>query len=356
MQGGIEEATTEWKAEIAPRPDGEPRVDDSPAFVSPSEQTEIWDDPGEPEPPRSQFGRTHQELIVRPAPSWRDRDALAIYDSDLAGRDAILRLAEPAPPPSPAKRLLAGTALLVQFTIASLAGVTIYAFLMGQGLPGFGRGDAPPPATAPQPPVSNQDGLATTSSAAALETKPAGALPQGRIPLPTMFGVYAIRDGRLIELEPAASEPVDPRAKHLQQIVEPARTVLPDGNLTFLVFRRELIVNAPERVPIKFAARVSRMMSFDPQGKVVWTSPVKATWLIRDGGFDFRVMPVKESPEMVYVRAENPDFTLPAGRYVLMVNNQPYDFAIEGPVTDPAHCVEGSATMRGPIFYECKPS
>jgi hypothetical protein len=24
-------------------------------------------------------------------------------------------------------------------------------------------------------------------------------------------------------------------------------------------------------------------------------------------------------------------------------------------VTDPAHCVEGVATVRGPAFYECKP-
>jgi hypothetical protein len=23
-------------------------------------------------------------------------------------------------------------------------------------------------------------------------------------------------------------------------------------------------------------------------------------------------------------------------------------------VTDPAHCVEGTATGRGPVFYECK--
>jgi hypothetical protein len=359
MHDGIEESTSGFEVEIAPRPGGGPRVDDSPAFVSPSDQTDIWDDPGEPGPPRRQFERTHQELIVRPAPSWSHRDALAIYDVDLAAREASMRHAAPVPAPSPAKRFLAATALLVQLTIASLAGVTIYVFLMGQGgLPGLGRGDASPPAAGPVPqaPVSAQEGLAPVSPAPRSEVGSSGPLPAGHIPLPTMFGVYAVRDGRLNELEPVATEPVDPRAKHLQQIVKPSRTVLPDGKVTFLVFRRELIVNAPERIPVKFAARISRLMSFDPQGKVVWTQPAKDAWLIRDAGFDFRVMPVKESPEMVYVRPEDPDFTLPAGRYVLMVGHQPYDFVVEGPVTDPGHCVEGSATMRGSVFYECKPS
>jgi hypothetical protein len=37
-----------------------------------------------------------------------------------------------------------------------------------------------------------------------------------------------------------------------------------------------------------------------------------------------------------------------------MISEQPYDFVIAGTVTDPAHCVEGFATVRGPVFYECK--
>ena len=308
------------------------------------------------EPPEqgSGFDRPYRELIMPPARYLRHRDA-AIYDIDLITPDAASRQADPPPPPV-AKRILASTAFLVQLTIASLAGVTLYAFLAGQGIPGvgFGRGD-PSTSTAVPAPAAPAPGREEAARPPA-EGPASIRIADGQIALPAMFGVYAVRDGRLIELEPIATEPVDPRAKHLQQIVKRSRTVLPDGKVTFLVFRRELIVAAPERIPVKFAAKISRLMGFDPQGKVVWTQPAKETWLIRDAGFDFRVMPVKESPEMVYVRAEDPDFTLPAGRYVLMVGNQPYDFVVDGAVTDPGHCVEGSATMRGSVFYECKPS
>ena len=48
------------------------------------------------------------------------------------------------------------------------------------------------------------------------------------------------------------------------------------------------------------------------------------------------------------------DFLFPAGRYELVLGGQNYDFAIAGPVTDPAQCVEGVATGRGPVFYECR--
>lgn len=288
-----------------------------------------------------------------PARYLRHRDA-AIYDIDLIAADTASRQADPPPPPV-AKRILASTAFLVQLTIASLAGVTIYALIAGQGIPGvgFGSGGSSSSTAVPAPAAP---GPGHEEAARPPVEGPASVrIADGQIALPTMFGVYAIRDGRLVELEPIATEPVDPRAKHLQQIVKRSRTVLPDGKVTFLVFRRELIVAAPERIPVKFAAKISRLMGFDPQGKVVWTQPAKDTWLIRDTGFDFRVMPVKESPEMVYVRAEDPAFALPAGRYVLMVGTQPYDFVVEGPVTDPGHCVEGSATMRGSVFYECKP-
>jgi hypothetical protein len=39
-----------------------------------------------------------------------------------------------------------------------------------------------------------------------------------------------------------------------------------------------------------------------------------------------------------------------------MLGGQAYDFVVAGEVTDPAHCVDGVATARGPVFYECKPA
>ena len=46
--------------------------------------------------------------------------------------------------------------------------------------------------------------------------------------------------------------------------------------------------------------------------------------------------------------------SFPSGRYELMLGGQTYDFVIAGAVTDPAQCVEGTASVRGPVFYECK--
>jgi hypothetical protein len=67
------------------------------------------------------------------------------------------------------------------------------------------------------------------------------------------------------------------------------------------------------------------------------------------------VSPVRESAEMIRLRPEDDAFAFPAGRYELMLGGQAYDFVVAGAVTDPAHCVEGVATVRGPAFYECKP-
>jgi hypothetical protein len=64
---------------------------------------------------------------------------------------------------------------------------------------------------------------------------------------------------------------------------------------------------------------------------------------------------MRESPEMVMLQPEDPEFSFPAGRYELMLGGQAYDFVVPGEVTDSAHCVEGVATVRGPVFYECKP-
>jgi len=99
--------------------------------------------------------------------------------------------------------------------------------------------------------------------------------------------------------------------------------------------------------------RVASMI-FDAAGKPVVTTPATDTWLIRDQGFDLRVSPMRESPKMVMPRPEDPEFSFPSGRYELMLGGQAYDFCYcrRG---DRSRCVEGVATVRGPVFYECKP-
>jgi len=94
-------------------------------------------------------------------------------------------------------------------------------------------------------------------------------------------------------------------------------------------------------------------MNFDSAGKAVMTTPATETWIIRDQGYHLRVSPL--TAEMVMLRSKDLESSFSSGRYELMLGGQAYDFVVAGEVTDPAHCVEGVATVRGPVFYECKP-
>jgi hypothetical protein len=174
-------------------------------------------------------------------------------------------------------------------------------------------------------------------------------------PRPTSYGVYAISDNRLIELQPARTTSVDPRPGSQFRIVEPRRTVIASRTLAFVLFHRDLVSNVPEKVPLRIAARVARSMDFDSSGKAVMTTPVTETWIVRDRGYTLRASPLGENAEMVMLRSEQPGFSFPSGRYELMLGRQAYDFVVAGEVTDPTHCVEGVATVRGSAFYECQP-
>jgi hypothetical protein len=224
--------------------------------------------------------------------------------------------------------------------------------LAGAGIPRIQTG------AAPEPPA---DGISTGAAA----PLPAGPLPEAPVaaaaepapafPLPDAYGVYAVRDNQLIALEQVQATPVDPRTPNQLEITRPGRIVSATSKLAFLVFRRDLISNAPEKVSVHIAARIAHSMNFDSAGQAVVTTPKTDTWLIRDKGYELRAQPLRGSAEMIMLRPENPEFSFPPGRYELMLDGQAYDFVIAGEVTDPAHCVEGVVTVRGPDFYECKP-
>ena len=210
---------------------------------------------------------------------------------------------------------------------------------------------APPATTAPVAPALPDAAPQVTAplAAAPLPAAPAeAALP---FPRPAAYGVYAIRDNQLIELEQVQATPVDPRTPDQLQIVKPGRIVSATAKLAFVVFRPDLVANAPEKVSVRIAARIAHTMNFNSAGMAVVTTPATDTWLIRDQGYDLRATPMRESAEMVMLRLENPEFAFPPGRYELMLGGQAYDFVIAGEVTDPAHCVEGVVTVRGPAFY-----
>ena len=295
------------------------------------------------------------------------RRAYLVNPADFVNPDLTRRL----PVASHSGARMAGSGLMIAFqlAVATLAVAAFYVAMWGRDSPTVKEtltAAAKSSSARPTGPPNGSNAVyAAPLTAAPLAAAPAdgsnavAAAPLGAAPVsfprPTSHGAYAISDNRLIKLEQVHATPVDRRAGNQLQIVEPGRSVITPGTLTFVVFPRDLVSNSPEKVPLRIAARVARSMNFDSAGKAVMTTPATETWIIRDQGYNLRVSPLRENAEMVMLRSEDSEFSFPSGRYELMLGGQAYDFVVAGEVTDPAHCVEGVATVRGPEFYECKP-
>jgi hypothetical protein len=171
--------------------------------------------------------------------------------------------------------------------------------------------------------------------------------------IPSNYGVYALYDETLNELDVLPEQVPDKRVALSTPVTKGSRTVLPDGRVKFIVFRRDLAANAPERVDVRVVARVTRKLIFDAKGKATY-SPVTGAWNIRNILHQFRVRPVANNPEMLLIQPENTEFTLPAGRYVLALKNEGYDFTIAGEVVDPSQCLERTDAANGTFYSDCQ--
>jgi hypothetical protein len=203
---------------------------------------------------------------------------------------------------------------------------------------------------APSPP--NPD--ASQQAAAATEVKVAAPSPAPPpFPVPTDYGIYALNDGALSELQPLAERVPDKRIAMSTPVSEPSRTTVSDGKARFILFRRDLAGNAPERMDVRVVARVVRALTFDAKGKPGY-SPVSDAWNIRNTTYEFRVRPIPGYPEMLLVQSDKPDFTLSPGRYILVLKDQGYDFTVAGKVTDPVQCLERTDAANGAFYSECQ--
>jgi len=204
-------------------------------------------------------------------------------------------------------------------------------------------------AAAITPPASSQSALPASpvpDTTAALPPKPP-------FPLPTDYGVYALSAAGLSELSLLSEQVPDKRVSISTPISQSSVTTLPDGKARFVVFRRDLVGNAPERMEVRVVAKVMRALKFDAKGKPV-VSPVSDAWNIRNLSYEFRVRPVAGNPEMLLVQPAEPDFTLPAGRYALALRNQGYDFTVAGEITDLSQCLERTDAANGSFYSDCQ--
>ena len=314
-------------------------------------------------------GPDSRDLVLVPdrdAPANRGATYQIRPDAYPARRDESFR--DPAPPRNASnRRILIGIGIASHVAVVILAGAAFYVTMSGRAAPPAAPQDiaaTPPQRPAKSPPVvrsaANRGPAAEPLTAASFASAATAALASAAtagpraFPRPTAYGVYAISNNRLIELEQISASPVDPRARNSLQIVKPSRTVINDAKLAFIAYRRDLTTSAPDKVSVRIAARIARAMTVDPLGKAVMEPPPTASWLIREFGYDLRVSPVPENSEMLMLVPEEADFAFPPGRYELVLGGQSYDFVIAGIIKEPAHCVEGVATARGPAFYECR--
>jgi hypothetical protein len=171
--------------------------------------------------------------------------------------------------------------------------------------------------------------------------------------LPSSFGIYAISDDKLYELGLLPGRAPDARIAISSLITTHSRVTLPDGHLTFIIYRRDSATNAADRAEVRLIARIEREASFDKDGKQVVTS-VDDNWVMRNISIPYRTAPKKDDPDMYEVRSENPDLPLTPGRYALVLKGLAYDFSVAGPVTDPRQCLERLVATNGRFYSECK--
>jgi hypothetical protein len=173
------------------------------------------------------------------------------------------------------------------------------------------------------------------------------------MPMPAEYGAFALSNGRLIELGSIAMRIPDQRVAISPVISTPSRTHVAADKLEFVVFRRDLATNAPDHTTVRVIAQILRALTFDAAGKAT-TTTVNDAWVVRGNAYPMRVAPVPDNPEMIVIKPEAPDFVFPAGRYALVLKTTAYDFTVDGPVSDNAHCLERTDALTAPIYTECR--
>jgi hypothetical protein len=172
------------------------------------------------------------------------------------------------------------------------------------------------------------------------------------IPLPTEYGAYAVVNGQLAELEQLPIRVPDSRVAISAPISVPSHTHLPAAQSQFIVFRRDLATNSPDRIAVRVVARVMRALTFGREGNAKLVD-MEQSWVIRNNSYQMRVAPLGDNPEMILIRPDPTDFSLPPGRYALVLKGFGYDFTVDGPVTDAAQCLERTEALDAPIYSEC---
>ena len=196
--------------------------------------------------------------------------------------------------------------------------------------------------------------LADQLATSATVSNDPGPPPQAKPALlrPTDYGVYAVSDDSLTELQLLPGRPPDIRVGVSAALKIPSRTFLSNGHPKFIVFRRDVASNISDRAEVRILARIAREFSAEVIGKKPGDS--EDTWVIRNISFPFRSSPLNDNPEMYELHSEDPALELTPGRYALVLKSQAFDFSVAGETVDPKHCIERIVAANGTFYSDCK--
>lgn len=165
--------------------------------------------------------------------------------------------------------------------------------------------------------------------------------------LPKSYGVFAVSNGKLFELQPLPGRAPDLRVAVSAAIQGKSQTVLTDGAPRFIIFRRDAgVVDNPD---VRIVARIGRDFSGEP--KIPGES--NDIWVMRNITFPFRAGPIEGRPDMYEIRNNDDQRPLSPGRYALVLKGQAFDFSIAGKPTDRRQCLERISSANGVFYSEC---
>jgi hypothetical protein len=148
------------------------------------------------------------------------------------------------------------------------------------------------------------------------------------LPLPVAYGVYAVAEGQLTELEPLSIKVSGHGVAPTGVISTASKAKLPNGRIQFVIFKRELVNNAPEKIIVQTVAPVTAAQSLS-EGETVGNQ--NGSWAIGNTSYQMKVAPIVGSRGMIVIRPADSKFSFPTGRYILVLNRLAYDFSVAGP-------------------------
>lgn len=239
----------------------------------------------------------------------------------------------------------------MQLLCAGLIGVAIFAaFMFRDNLVASNSSMAERAIAAPVADASSAQGAVKPS---VVRSSSAALAESLGFPLPRSYGVYAVNDGKLYELDALSLKVPDPRVAISALISDPSHVTVPDGKLRFVLFRRDLVSAAPTEVFVRVVARLDQEMKFGGNAPPTVTK-IEGQWAIRSKSYEFRVAPVGDNPEMVMLNPADQDLSLSPGRYALVMAGRGYDFSVAGKISDTAQCLERTDVLGGAVYSECR--